>query len=225
MSRRFDVVTFLSDFGRSDIFVGVCHAAIAVRAPGVRIIDLTHDVPPQDVRAGALLLARAVPHLPVGVHLAVVDPGVGTARVAVAARTGRGDVLVGPDNGLLGPAAALLGGVTAVHELAPPPDADRVSATFHGRDLFAPAAGAIAAGGWTTAVGAAREGLATVEVASPDVAAGRLTAEIVLVDHFGNLQLAAGGEMLGDAGLAPGDVVELASDDDVHRLAVGTYVR
>ncbi len=197
----------------------MCHGVIAARAPHARIIDLTHDVGPQDVRGGSLLLARAVVHLPVAVHLAVVDPGVGTARVAVAAETARGDVLVGPDNGLLGAAAQALGGVTAVHELSVP-RAGSMSATFHGRDLFSPSAASIAAGADPAGLGPARDGLVTLPVPGAEVASGRIAAEIALADHFGNLQLAATADALPAAGLVPGDVVVFEHAGDVHRLAV-----
>lgn len=223
MATRYDVATFLSDFGRQDIFVGVCHGVIAARAPHVRLIDLTHDVAPHDVLQGAVLLARAVPHLPIGVHLAVVDPGVGTDRRGVAVRTERGDVLVGPDNGLLIPAAEVLGGVTAAHELDVPPDA---SATFHGRDVFAPAAAAAAVGRELDDLGPRVDDLEPLELprAETDAEARAITAPVVLVDRFGNLQLAADGELLSEVGLHPGDrveiVVEAEDGVDVHRARV-----
>ena len=142
----FGLVSFLSDYGRTDTFVGVCHGIVLGRAPHVRIVDLTHDVPPHDVRVGALLLARSVPFLPVAVHLAVVDPGVGTPRRGVAVAAARGDLLVGPDNGLLWPAVARLGGASGVWELTEPQFwLEPLSGTFHGRDIFAPVAAHLAA--------------------------------------------------------------------------------
>src|SRR4051794_16398862 len=141
-------VTFLSDYGLEDDFVGVVHAVIARIAPDARVIDLTHGIARHDVRSGALTLARALPYAPAGVHLAVVDPEVGAERRAVAFRCAADDrLLVGPDNGLLMPAAAALGGAVeavdisrSAHRLEP------VAATFHGRDVFGPVAAALAAG-------------------------------------------------------------------------------
>ena len=142
------VVSFLSDYGLRDGFVGVCHGVIARGCPEARVIDLTHEVPPQDVHSGALVLASSIDYLPGGtVHLAVVDPEVGTARRAVAVLSRSGSRFVGPDNGLLEPAVAVCrrcgrGGryrSVAVRTAG-------VSATFHGRDLFAPVAAALAAG-------------------------------------------------------------------------------
>src|SRR3954468_22776657 len=138
------VLTFLSDYGQDDDFVGVCHGVIARIAPDARVIDVTHGIPRHDVRTGALVLRRALPYFPAGVHLAVVDPEVGAERRAVAVRTAEeGRILVGPDNGLLALAALRFGGaVEAVdltrsrHRLEP------TSATFHGRDVFSPAAAA-----------------------------------------------------------------------------------
>ncbi len=176
-------------------------------APHVRIIDVTHSVSPGDVAAGALLLARAAPYLPVGVHLAVVDPGVGTARRGVAVRTARGDVLVGPDNGLLIPASKSLGGMTGAWELTNPRyRLSPVSRTFHGRDVFAPAAGAVALGVDPTVLGVAvsglvHRGLSPTAVVTPQ----RLDAEIVHVDRFGNLQLGAVREDLSILGLDLGE--------------------
>src|SRR5439155_15853521 len=112
-------VTFLSDYGRSDDFVGVCHAVIARIAPEVRVIDLTHDVPRHDVRSAAVILRRALPFCPAGVHMVVVDPGVGGTRRAIAVRVAEEDrILVGPDNGVLWPAAERLGGVVEAVDVA-----------------------------------------------------------------------------------------------------------
>ena len=141
------VITFLSDFGLQDDFVGTCHGVIKRIAPDAEIIDITHGIPPQQVLQGSLVLCNTLPYMPVGVHLAVVDPGVGGHRRPLALRTGDGRLLVGPDNGLLLPAADTLGGVAAAHELANPEYAlDMVSRTFHGRDLFSPAAAHLALG-------------------------------------------------------------------------------
>ncbi len=139
-------VTFLSDFGLQDDFVGTCHGVIKGIAPDAQIIDLSHGIPPQQVLQGALMLANTLPYMPVGVHLAVVDPGVGSARRALALRDEAGRLFVGPDNGLLIPAAERAG-IGAAHELANPAYAlESISRTFHGRDLFAPAAAHLASG-------------------------------------------------------------------------------
>src|SRR5579862_9939216 len=142
------LITFLSDYGPWDEFVGVCHAVIARRCPRARIIDLGHGVARHDIRAGALALDAALRYCPPGVHLAVVDPGVGGPRRALAARVAAdGRLLVGPDNGVLALAAATLGGVLEAVDIGDSPECLRpISATFHGRDVFAPVAAALADG-------------------------------------------------------------------------------
>src|SRR5579872_2840663 len=156
MARRYETVSFLSDYGHVDEFVGVVHSVIRSLAPHATVVDLVHDLPPFDVRAGSLALSRAVQYLAPGILLAIVDPGVGTDRRAIAAEVGEeGEgVLIGPDNGLLGPAALLCGGVTRAVELTNP-DYQLVAPgpTFAGRDVFAPAAGHLAAGVPLTALG------------------------------------------------------------------------
>lgn len=211
----FDVVSLLSDFGTTEPFVGVMKGVVLGRAPHVTFVDITHEVPPQDVRTGALFLSRAVAYLPVAVHLAVVDPGVGTQRSPVAVQTARGDVLVGPDNGLLGPAAATLGGEVAVHALTRIEfHLPEVSATFHGRDVFAAVAGAVAAGTPVGELGSPRGYLATVELPITSVSDGQLATEVLTVDHFGNLQLAASGADAEEAGFEPGERLLLGLDAD-----------
>jgi S-adenosyl-L-methionine hydrolase (adenosine-forming) len=189
------VVTFLTDYGLSDPFVGVCHGVIAARCPSARIIDLSHGVPAQDVRAGATVLARALPFMPVGVMLAVVDPGVGGARRGVAIRAAAGHLLVGPDNGLLWPAALAGGGVEATVDLAGSRFAlAPVSATFHGRDVFAPVAAALAGGAALEDAGSAIDpgSLVALEPLLPVVEAHAVRARVAAIDGFGNLELAAG---------------------------------
>ena len=110
-------VSLLSDFGVRDVSAGIMRAVIVGICPRATIVDLAHDIDKFSIRDGALMLWGAVPHLPVGAHVAVVDPGVGTARMGIAIQTARGDYLVGPDNGLLMPAAARLGGITRAHLL------------------------------------------------------------------------------------------------------------
>ena len=184
-------VTFLTDFGLAWGPVGTCHAVMAGVAPGIRIIDLSHGIPPFDKRAGAWVLASAVPYLPVAVHVAVVDPGVGTERLPLALRTARGDVLVGPDNGLLIPAAERLGGVVEVREITNL-DLMRqpVSHTFHGRDLFAPVGAHIASGVSLAEVGPAVsiQHLSPPPWTRPNYAAHVVVGEVALLDNFGNVR-------------------------------------
>ena len=141
------IITFLTDFGLQDDFVGTCHGVIKRIEPEAEVIDITHGIPPQHVLQGALVLRNTLPYMPVGVHLAVIDPGVGGSRRPLALRDAEGRLYVGPDNGLLIPAAERFGGIEEAHELANPDYAlQPVSRTFHGRDLFAPAAAYLAKG-------------------------------------------------------------------------------
>jgi S-adenosylmethionine hydrolase len=203
----FQVVSFLSDYGHSDEFVGVCKGVMLGIAPHVTILDITHDVPAFDVRSGALTLSRAVQYLPAGVVLAIVDPGVGTARRCVAIEVENG-YLVGPDNGLLAPAVAMLGGAqhvvaltSAEHRL------DAPSATFAGRDVMAPAAAYLADGTPLSELGDEIDpvtlvpGLLPLPSESDD---GVLTGEVLWVDRFGNCQLNLDPDMLRAHDLGPG---------------------
>jgi S-adenosyl-L-methionine hydrolase (adenosine-forming) len=186
------VITFLSDYGLEDDFVGVCHAVIAGGCPDARVIDLVHWVPRGDVRTGALILRDALPFLPVGVHLAVVDPGVGSSRRGVAVRTADSRLMVGPDNGLLSLAAERAGGVVEAVDIGRSPFAlPYVSATFHGRDVFAPVAARLAAGAALADAGKAcdPEGLVVLELPVARVEGGFLVAHVLYVDRFGNVQL------------------------------------
>src|SRR5919205_3248790 len=165
-------VSFLSDFGLQDDFVGTCHGVIKGLAPAAQIIDVTHGIEPQQVLQGALVLANTLPYMPVGVHLAVVDPGVGGPRRPLALRERDGRLYVGPDNGLLLPAVERFGGVVAAHELANPAYAlDSVSRTFHGRDLFSPAAAHLALGVALEELGPPidPEALAPLDLPEPEV--------------------------------------------------------
>jgi S-adenosylmethionine hydrolase len=189
----YEWISLTTDYGLSDGFVATCHGAIARLAPTVRVIDVTHLVAPGDVARGAAVLAQAVPHLPPAVHVAVVDPGVGSARRAVAVST-PGGVLIGPDNGLLPWAADALGGVTDAVELTNRAwFAPAVSRTFHGRDVFAPVAARIASGADPADAGPRIDPSRLVRLPDPVVAAGQgwLEAEVLTVDRFGNVQLAA----------------------------------
>jgi len=202
----FDWISFTTDYGIDDGFVGVCEGVIARIAPGPRVVHISHTVPPQDVRRGAAVLAQAVPYLPPAVHLAVVDPGVGTNRRGVVVVAAEG-VLVGPDNGVLLPAAELLGGVREAYELTEPAyRLSTVSATFHGRDVFAPAAAHLAAGVPTERFGAAVDPATLVRLpdAETSVEQGKLTTEIQYIDTFGNIQLAATGADLDASGASLG---------------------
>lgn len=186
-------IVFLTDYGLADEFVGVCHGVIARIAPEARIIDLTHAVPRQDVLRGAIALSRAAAFMPEdAVYLAVVDPGVGSERRSIAVEAGSGPLLVGPDNGLLSMAWGELGGASRAVEIT----SERVplhpvSATFHGRDVFAPAAAHLAAGLALDELGPAVDTsrLATVDLPGPMVTPGAVAARVAGVDGFGNVQL------------------------------------
>ena len=191
------VVTFLSDYGLDDDFVGVCHGVIARIAPDVRVIDITHGIARHDVRAGALVLRRALGYMPAGVHLAVVDPGVGSARGGVALRCAGDErrVLVGPDNGLLTLAARDFGGVAEAVDIGASPFAlQPLSASFHGRDVFAPVAAHLAGGSALADVGRAidpgeaRRARASAGAQAPD---GLLVAHVLHADRYGNVMLDA----------------------------------
>jgi S-adenosylmethionine hydrolase len=196
-------ITFLSDYGTEDEFAGVCRAVIARIAPDAAVIDLTHGVLRHDVAAGADLLARALPFAPPGVHLAVVDPGVGSERKAVAVRVAEEErLLVGPDNGLLAPAIDRFGGaVEAVEVSRSHVRLEPVSATFHGRDVFAPVAAHLALGAEPATLGEPFDPAELVTLAQPEpvVAPGeRVEAMVTGVDRFGNAALALGeAEVLG----------------------------
>ena len=189
-------LVFLTDYGIADEFVGVCHGVMARIAPDARIVDLTHAVPRQDVMRGALTLGRATGYMPEdAVYVAVVDPGVGSERRSIAVLAGSGALLVGPDNGLLSLAWEALGGATAAVEITS--DAVvllPVSRTFHGRDVFAPAAAHLAAGIPLGDLGPemAVEDLHVLELPGPMVAAGAIGARVTGIDGFGNVQLNVG---------------------------------
>jgi S-adenosyl-L-methionine hydrolase (adenosine-forming) len=195
-------ISITTDYGLADGFVAACHGVIARLAPQVRVIDVTHQVAPGDVPRAAALLAQTVPHLPPAAHVAVVDPGVGTHRRGIAIET-PGGMLVGPDNGLLPWAADALGGATAAIELTNRDWYLRpVSRTFHGRDVFAPAAAKLAAGAPLAEGGAPLPAETLVRLPDPVVSIGDgwLEAEVLTIDRFGNVQLAAPGEALAGLG-------------------------
>jgi S-adenosyl-L-methionine hydrolase (adenosine-forming) len=201
-------ITFLSDYGHRDEFVGVCHGVIQRIAPGATVIDLTHGLPPRDVRAAALALRNALDFVPKGVHLAVVDPEVGTPRRPLALRTEDGHLFVGPDNGLLWPAIERAGGVDVAVDIAHSPyRLEPVSATFHGRDLFAPVAARLALETPIEHAGSpvAPDDLRRLDLPRPKLLAGEATARVLAVDRFGNLQLNLYRDQLANAGLLPGE--------------------
>jgi len=218
----YDWITFTSDYGLEDHFVGVCHGVMARVAPGARVLDVSHAVGAQDVRQGARVLAEAVRYLPRAVHLAVVDPGVGTGRGMVAVEAG-GQVLVGPDNGLLVWAAEALGGPGRVVALENPAyRLEPVSRTFHGRDVFAPAAAHLAAGVDPAELGPELDpdGLVRLERPAARVDGDRALASVVAVDHFGNLALDLRRQHLEAAGVAVGDTVAVRAGGRNHRATV-----
>ena len=205
------VICFLTDFGLQDDFVGTCHGVIARIAPDARVIDVTHGIPPTQVLQGALVLSSTLPYMPVGIHLAVVDPGVGGARrpLVIADRDGR--MFVGPDNGLLLPAADRAG-IVEVRELANPDYAlETISRTFHGRDLFAPAAAHLANGVPLTELGPPLhpDALVRLDLPRPVFDEDRIDATMLYVDSFGNIALNLTRDDAEHAGVVPGSRVEL----------------
>jgi S-adenosyl-L-methionine hydrolase (adenosine-forming) len=203
-------ISFLSDFGHHDEFVGVVHGVLAKLAPLSRVIDIGHEFPRGNVKAAALALTRAIQYLPEGVCLAVVDPGVGTERKAIAAETSWG-TFIGPDNGLLSPAVAMVGGATKIVAIENPQAMiPSPGQTFHGRDVFAPAAALIASGD------------AAIDELGPEVAGDEIvplllpltetegsvvSGEAWWVDTYGNVQTNVAPDDLGRLGVAPGDTV------------------
>lgn len=213
-------ITFLSDYGLDDNFVGVCHGVIARTAPAARVIDITHTIEPQDVRQGALVLAQSIPFMPEAVHLAVVDPGVGTRRRPIAIDAGA-NLFVGPDNGLLVWAAEAAGGIRRVHELANPAHLlPHVSHTFHGRDVFAPVAAHLAAGLDPAELGPEVDPgtLDRLTASESYVEDNRIHGEVVLVDHFDNLQLNIKRSQLERLGVVVGDRVDVRIAGRRHRM-------
>ena len=220
----FDWISLCTDYGDADGFVAACHGVIARIAPHARVLDITHAVGPGDVQRGSVLLADTLPWLPAAVHVAVVDPGVGTARRGIALVSGDA-VLVGPDNGLLLPAAEVLGGVRAAYEVVEPAyRLETVSATFHGRDIFAPAAAHLAVGVPPDALGPAVDptSLVTLPVPMCQVGGEQIRVEVLTVDHFGNVALAAGAAELAAARLRTGAAAILRWPGGVEPVLIGT---
>jgi S-adenosylmethionine hydrolase len=214
MGRRYDTVSVLTDYGTTDEFVGVMKAVLRDLAPHVVAIDLTHEIPAFDVRAGALALARAAGYLPEGVVVAVVDPGVGTDRRAVAIEVAGGaGVFVGPDNGLLAPAVAMTGGAERAVLLSNPQyRLEAPGATFDGRDVFMPAAAHLCNGVELTELGELVDPLTLLPGSVPlsRTESGRIIGEVLWIDRYGNCQL----------NIDPDEVAELIVDDDPVRVVL-----
>jgi S-adenosylmethionine hydrolase len=215
------IVTLLTDYGRDDDFVGVCHGVIAGICPDATIVDITHGIARHDVREGALALRNTLPYMPAGVHVAIVDPEVGTERRAVALRCEDGRMLVGPDNGVLSLAWPRFGGVLEAvdvtrsrHRLQP------VSATFHGRDVFSPVAARLAAGEELAEAGEALDPdeLETIELPRPRAEGDTVVAHVLGIDRFGNVALNLSHEDLAGTGIRLGGQVEVRVGSE-HFLA------
>ena len=216
-------ISFLSDFGHRDEFVGVVHGVIARIAPEVRVIDVTHGIDRGDVHGGAMALTRAVQFLPDGVFLAVVDPGVGTDRRAIAARTPMG-YFVGPDNGVLAPSVAMVGGADVIVSIESPEfRLPAAGATFHGRDVFAPAAAVLASGQASIEdLGPPVEldGISPLLIPLAEPAGNaRVKASVLWIDTYGNAQLNVASDDLEQLGLSRGDDVVVSVGTMEHRIA------
>ena len=219
-------ITFLSDFGLKDDFVGTCHGVIKRIAPDAHIIDITHGIPPQAVLQGALVLSNTIGFMPVGIHLAIVDPGVGGPRRPLVLEDAEGRTYVGPDNGLLLPAASR-SGIVAAHELANPDYAlETISRTFHGRDLFSPAAAHLARGVALGELGPPvdPEGLVRLDLPELVVADGRIVATLLYVDSFGNIALNLTRDDVEGMGIVSGTRVELElSGEKYYAMMARTF--
>ena len=228
MGRRYETVSFLSDYGTADEFVGVVHSVIRDSAPHARVIDLTHGIAPFDVRSGSLALARSIGYVASGVVLAVVDPGVATTRRAIAVEVADGEgVLVGPDNGLLAPAVAMAGGsgraveLTSVeHQLIAPGE------TFAGRDIFAPAVAHLCNGVDMAELG----NLVDADLLMPGIVPlpqsddTKVIAQVLWVDRYGNAQLNVGPD---DLAATFSDRIEIRFDSptDTTGMTIRSAVR
>src|SRR4051812_34286629 len=207
-------VSMLTDWGLRDPYAAICHGVVLNIIPEALIVDITHDIEKYNVRHGALMLWQTLPYLPIGAHMAVVDPGVGTKRRPIAIETARGDLLIGPDNGVLIPGAERLGGIMRVHVI------DNVqyrlpvlTSTFHGRDLFAPAAAHLALGVPLEAIGPEIDPSELVNIDWPPVTVrdGEIESTVIYTDSFGNLKLTGVTADLIDAieGLEHGEILEV----------------
>jgi S-adenosylmethionine hydrolase len=219
------IVTFLTDYGLDDEFVGVCHGVMRRAAPNVPIVDITHGITRHGVREGALTLRNALPYTSPGVHVAVVDPQVGTERRAVGLRTADGRLLVGPDNGLLSLAWESCGGVElAVDVTRSPHRLEPVSATFHGRDIFAPVAAQLARGAELADAGEPVDPseLVVVDLPEPRTEDGALVAHALVVDRFGNVGLDVNHDDTSGTGITLGGTVEIEAGGERY---LATYAQ
>jgi S-adenosyl-L-methionine hydrolase (adenosine-forming) len=219
------IVTLLTDYGRDDDFVGVCHGVIRGIHPEAQIIDVAHGLPRYAVRQGALVLRNTLPYMPVGVHVAVIDPQVGTERRAVALGTADGRILVGPDNGLLSLAWERCGGVELAVDISRSPHRlEPVSATFHGRDIFAPVAAHLAAGAELADAGDPLDPdvLAVVALPEPRREDGELVAHALVVDRFGNVGLDVDHDQTAGTGLTLGGRIEIEAGGERY---LATYAQ
>jgi len=215
VARRSGIVTLTTDFGTRDAYVGAMKGVICSIFPGVRLVDITHEIRPQKVLEAALLLEAAYPWFPAGtVHLVVVDPGVGSRRrpMAVAAD---GQIFVGPDNGVL--SAALGGRAVQAHEIVESAyELPTRSDTFHGRDVFAPAAGHLAAGLTVDFLGPVINDPVLLELPKPVIEGNQVVGEILRIDRFGNALSSVPRVVLQDVGAGPYEV--LVADKSYGRL-------
>jgi S-adenosylmethionine hydrolase len=221
-------VVFVSDLGLRDEFVGVCHAVIARISPGTTVIDISHGIPPHDVHTGGLVLSESLRYAPDdAVGLAVIDPGVGSDRLAIAVETASGRQLVGPNNGVLSLAWSADGGVErAVTISSPGIVLEPISSVFHGRDVFAPAAAHLAAGAEFTALGppVPASDLTEIHVAEPEVERGRISGEVLDVDRFGNVRLNIRPSHLAAAGLEDAPMLHIATmSQEANAPRITTY--
>ncbi len=221
------IITFTSDFGTREEWVGAVKGVILSIAPAATIVDISHEIPPFDISKGAFVLAAALPHMPVGVHMAVVDPGVGTRRLAVAVEAARGDFLVGPDNGLLMPAAERLGGVSKAFFLE---NADffntPVHPTFHARDIFAPVTAHLALGADPAEMGSPMDpdNLVPAPWGRAKEGEGAVYASVIDIDRFGSLRLNAYPEQVRALGHGEGDLVLLGvGEEEMEAVLVSTF--
>ena len=215
-------VTFLTDFGYSDEYPGVCRLVISGNDPRIRVIDISHGIPPGDVRRGALALVSAVRFSPPAVHMAVVDPGVGTSRRALVLTCGEHH-LVGPDNGLLIPAASVLGGVDAAFDVAGTSVRVGESDTFHGRDIFSPVAAELARGAAPGELGEAvgfRE-LVPLEIPETVITPEQVDAHVLYLDQYGNVILNLHSEVLDGTFLGEGVAVWLETSLQKMLVPIG----
>lgn len=225
MSHSRQIISFLSDYGLEDEFVGVCHGVMLRISPRLKIVDVHHNILRQDIRHGAIALQQSIKYLPDGVHLAVVDPAVGTRRKAIAIESKWGNIFVGPDNGLLVPAVECNGGVLRAFEITDERFMLRpVSHTFHGRDVFSPVAAHIAGGVDPSELGPPLEASELIPLDIPHawIHDDHLHAEVLQLDRFGNLQMNFSCNDLEQAGLSNGTLLEIRLEGHRVKVPYGT---